>query len=88
MAQSGRRGTPWKFTTTRPVAISQIPAPEASDEAIAVPSAAPMAPNAGIGPHPRIRIMFRPMLSPMIHIPMRSPVFASPAARSAPAIMK
>ena len=32
--------------------------------------------------------MLSPTFSPMIHIPMRSPVRGSPAARSAPAIMK
>ena len=47
IAKSGRRGTPLKLTTTRPVAISQMPTPEAIVDAIEVPSAAPCAPNAG-----------------------------------------
>ena len=44
-----------KRTATRPVIISQMPAAEASVAAIEVPSAAPCAPNAGIGPKPRIK---------------------------------
>ena len=32
--------------------------------------------------------MLRPTFSPTIHMPMRMPVLASPAARSAPASMK
>ena len=61
-----------KLTTTRPVAISQMPTPDASADAIDVPSAAPCAPNAGIGPTPRIRTMFSATFSPTIHMPMRS----------------
>ena len=88
IAQSGRFGTPAKLMTTRPVAIIQMAAPEASADAIDVPSAAPCAPKAGIGPKPRISTMFSATFRPTIHMPMRMPVRASPAARSAPAIMK
>ena len=52
IVQSGRRGTPLKFTTTRPVAISQMPAPEATVDAIAVPAPRPARRTPGIGPQP------------------------------------
>ena len=86
--RSGRFGTPRKLTTTRPVAISQTPTPDASAEAIEVPSAAPWTPKPGIGPRPRISTMFSATFRPIIHSPMRSGVRASPADRSAPATMK
>ena len=79
MVQSGPFGMSRENrTTTRPVAINQMPTPDAANEAIDVPRAAPWAPNAGIGPSPRIRIMLSAMFRPMIDNPMRSGVRASP----------
>ena len=56
--------------------------------AIAVPIAAPIVPNAGIGPSPRINTMFSRMFSTVIRMPSRIGVLASPAARNAPLNMK
>ena len=53
-----------------------------------MPIAAPFVPNAGIGPNPRMRMMFRTMLSAVITTPSTIGVFASPAERSAPPSMK
>ena len=50
IAQSGRLGTPLKLTTTRPVAISHMPEPDATADAIDVPSAAPWRRTPGSGP--------------------------------------
>ena len=55
---------------------------------IAVPIAAPIVPNAGIGPNPRIRTIFKTMFMTVMATPKRSGVRASPAARRAPLIMK
>ena len=57
-------------------------------DAIDVPSADPAVPNDGIGPSPRIRMMFSTMFSTVIVSPSRSGVRASPAARSAADNMK
>ena len=56
--------------------------------AMAVPIAAPVVPNDGMGPSPRMSTTFSTMLSAVINAPRRSGVRASPAARSAPFIMK
>ena len=50
--------------------------------------AAYVIPNAGIGPHPGMRMTFRVMLSAVSMMPRRSGVCASPAERSAPPTMK
>jgi len=89
IAQSGLFGIDReKCTATRPVIIIQMPATDASVAAIDVPSAAPCAPNPGIGPAPRMRTMFSAMFRPTIHSPIRSGVRESPADLSAPASMK
>jgi len=53
-----------------------------------VPIAAPLVPNAGIGPSPRMRTMLRMTLSTVITMPSTIGVRASPAERSAPPSMK
>ncbi len=53
-----------------------------------MPIAAPIVPNAGIGPIPRMRITLSTMLSAVIAMPSTIGVRASPAERSAPPSMK
>ena len=57
-------------------------------EAMAVPSAAPAVPSAGIGPSPRMRMTLKMMFNTVIETPSLSGVLASPAARSAADSMK
>ena len=75
-------------TTSRPENSSVMNTTPITPLAMAVPMAAPAVPNAGIGPSPRMRMTFSTMLSAVITSPRRNGVRASPAARSAPFIMK
>jgi len=55
--------------------------------AMTVPIAAPLVPNDGMGPKPRISTTFSAMLSSVVAIPSTIGVRASPAERSAPPSM-
>ena len=55
---------------------------------ITVPMAAPAVPKAGMGPRPRMRITLKTMFIPLMRIPRRRGVRASPAERNAPPVMK
>src|SRR2546423_1048919 len=55
-----------------------------SPDAMQVPMAAPLVPNEGIGPSPRISKMLRTRLSRVMLIPSIIGVRASPAERNAP----
>ena len=89
IVQSGLRDALRGNVTTQPPCVNLRNAYRATiPEAITVPIAAPLVPNAGIGPAPRISTTLSPMFSNVIVMPRRIGVFASPAERSAPPSMK
>ena len=53
-----------------------------------MPIAAPLVPNAGMGPSPRMKITLNVMFIAVSATPSMSPVLASPADRRAPPSMK
>ena len=71
MTKPPRQSLTIAYTATRP-------------DAITVPIAEPAAPNAGIGPSPRIRMMFSIRFNAAMTTPRTIGVRASPAERSAP----
>ena len=89
IVQSGPKPWPRGNDTTHPPRQSLFNAYNATrPDEMHVPMAAPVVPNLGIGPSPRMSTTFNRMFSMVVAIPSTIGVRASPAERSAPPSMK